>query len=70
MRHPDMKTPKRPPISGPGSGKSGPGKSGRAGEPKAFDLWLERGLHKIFDNVANEPIPDEWLKLIEEDRQK
>lgn len=36
----------------------------------AFDIWLNRGLHQMFDDVANEPIPDELLKLIEEDRKK
>jgi hypothetical protein len=36
----------------------------------AFDVWLNRGLHKLFDDVANEPIPEELLKLIEEDRKK
>ena len=45
-------------------------KSAEAGKPEAFDLWLKRGLHKIYDDVANEPIPDELLKLIEEDRTK
>lgn len=34
---------------------------------QAFDLWLKRGLHQLFDDVANEPIPEELLKLIEED---
>lgn len=36
----------------------------------AFDLWLQRGLHKLFDDVAREPIPDELLRLIENDREK
>ena len=36
----------------------------------AFDLWLNRGLHQLFDDVANEPIPEELLKLIQQDRQK
>ncbi len=36
----------------------------------AFDLWLNRGLHQLFDDVANEPVPDELLKLIEEDLKK
>ncbi|MFE8872808.1 NepR family anti-sigma factor [Acetobacter persici] len=35
---------------------------------QAFDLWLKRGLHQLFDDVANEPIPEELLRLIEEDR--
>ncbi|MGI4977499.1 MAG: NepR family anti-sigma factor [Janthinobacterium lividum] len=32
----------------------------------AFDLWLDRGLHKLFDEVANEPVPDEFLRMIED----
>jgi hypothetical protein len=37
---------------------------------RAFDTWLKQGLHKIFDDVAREPIPPELLKLIEEHREK
>lgn len=36
----------------------------------AFDIWLRRGLHQMFDDVAREPIPPELLKLIEQDRRK
>jgi hypothetical protein len=36
----------------------------------AFDLWLQKGLHKLFDEVAQEPVPEELLRLIEEDRDK
>lgn len=36
----------------------------------AFELWLQRGLHALYDGVAREPIPDDLLKLIEEDREK
>ena len=34
----------------------------------AFDLWLQRGLHQMFDDVASEPVPEELLRLIEDDR--
>lgn len=50
------------------------GKPARRGErPKkggddAFDIWLQRGLHQLYDSVANEPIPEDLLKLIEQDR--
>ncbi len=37
---------------------------------EAFDLWLQRGLHQLYDDVTREPIPDELLKLIQEDREK
>ena len=36
----------------------------------AFDLWLQRSLHQLFDQVAKEPIPEELLRLLEEDRRK
>lgn len=36
----------------------------------AFDIWLNRGLHQLFDDVAREPIPDDLLKLIDEDGSK
>lgn len=36
----------------------------------AFDIWLRRGLHQMFDEVAREPIPPELLRLIEQDRRK
>ena len=44
---------------------------GRRSSPDAaFDLWLQRGLHTLFDDVAKEPIPAELLALIEQDRSK
>lgn len=36
----------------------------------AFDIWLNRGLHQLFDDVANEPVPDALLKLLEDDSKK
>ena len=44
----------RPPPSG--SPHSTPKRKRKA--DSAFDLWLQRGLHQIFDDVANEPVPD------------
>lgn len=37
---------------------------------RAFDLFLSRGLHKLYDDVADQPVPDELLRLIEEDRRR
>lgn len=36
----------------------------------AFDNWLNRGLHQIFDDVMNEPIPPELLKLLHSEKNK
>jgi hypothetical protein len=50
---------------------SKPARSKKATVPDAaFDVWLRRGLHQIFDDVAREPIPPELLRLIEQDRKK
>jgi len=37
-------------------------------KPEAFDIWLQRGLHQLYDSVAKEPIPDDLLRLIEQDK--
>ena len=49
--------------------QSGSEKTGSA-KAEPFDLWLKRGLHQIYDDVASEPIPEDLLRLIEEDRDK
>lgn len=59
--------------------KAGPEAEAPAGQPgqpsdspgdRAFDMWLQRSLHRMFDDVASEPIPPELLRLIEEDRTR
>jgi hypothetical protein len=63
VKHPDMKPPRS---------KKLPSSQDMAKPPveAPFDLWLQRGLHQMFDDVAKEPIPDSLLKLIEDDRKK
>jgi len=34
----------------------------------AFDLWLQRSLHLLYDGVTREKVPTELLHLIERDR--
>ena len=68
--------PKRP--AGPGCGdETGPAPTAGAPQPDGFsmerkpdpfELWLRRGLHKAFDAIAGEPVPEDLLRLIEEDR--
>lgn len=35
----------------------------------AFDVFLDRGLHSMFDSIKDEPIPEELLRIIQEDRK-
>jgi len=44
-------------------------KQSRASD-SAFDVWLNRGLHELFDDVVKEPVPAELLKIIEDDKKK
>lgn len=48
----------------------GNGRGRKAAPDVAFELWLERGLHQMYDGIAQEPIPPELLELIEQDRKK
>ncbi len=57
-----MSKPKDPPA--PGAGRK-PKKT-----DAAFDIWLQKGLHQLYDDVASEPVPENILKLIEGDRPK
>ena len=50
--------------------EKGPVKSGQRATPRAFDIWLDRGLHRMYDSVAQEPVPEDLLRLIKEDQKK
>jgi hypothetical protein len=53
---------------------------GRAGAPvrakmtpqteRPFDMWLEKQLHAMYDEIASEPLPEDLLSLIERDAAK
>lgn len=43
---------------------------GQTDVTNAFDAWLDRQLHQMFDRVAKEPIPEDLLRLIEGDKRK
>ena len=36
-----------------------------ADDDQAFDQWVARQLHKVYDEVLSEPVPDELLRLVE-----
>lgn len=33
---------------------------------RGFDRWLNRQLHRIYDPVLGEPVPEEMLRLLEQ----
>ncbi len=58
------------PVPGMSKPASPPKRGRKSPSDKAFDLWLDQGLHAMFDEVAKEPIPEELLRLIEQDRNR
>jgi hypothetical protein len=53
--------------------RAGEGKSGRAAKASAerpFDMWLQKQLHAMYDEIAGEPLPSDLLNLIDHDAAK
>jgi hypothetical protein len=48
--------------------RTAPDWPGKGEDP--FDLWLRRSLRGAFDSTLEEPVPEEVLRLIEEDRSE
>jgi hypothetical protein len=68
MAHDDKRRPAAS-ASKPGL-KAGDGKPGRATKVSAerpFDMWLQKQLHAMYDEIASEPLPNDLLNLIDHD---
>ena len=35
-----------------------------------FDHWLHKQLHEMYDAIAKEPLPDDLMRLIDQDANK
>ena len=49
--------------------KGGDGKL-RVAKPSSerpFDMWLQKQLHAMYDEIASEPLPNDLLNLIDHD---
>jgi len=76
MAHDDKRRPAAAPASKPGL-KAGDLKSGRAADSarqrakapaeRPFDMWLQKQLHAMYDEIASEPLPNDLLNLIDHD---
>lgn len=57
--------------------KSRGGRAGEKAQPRVkasserpFDLWLQKQLHAMYDEIASEPLPTDLLDLIDRDAAK
>ena len=55
----------------PSNGVIAPGPSGKAAPrmDQPFDHWLHKQLHAMYDDIASEPLPEDLLKLIDNDAE-
>ena len=37
---------------------------------RPFDMWLQKQLHAMYDEIAAEPLPNDLINLIERDASK
>lgn len=44
--------------------------SNRGKVDRAFDNWLKQSLHAMYDEIANEPLPEDLLRLISDHAEK
>ena len=56
------------PRSGRGSGTTRP--RAKASTERPFDMWLQKQLHAMYDEIAGEPLPTDLLGLIDSDAAK
>src|SRR4029077_7749883 len=42
----------------------------KASNERPFDIWLQKQLHAMYDEIASEPLPNDLLGLIERDAEK
>ncbi len=42
----------------------------KASDERPFDLWLQKQLHAMYDEIASEPLPTDLLKLIDREAAK
>jgi len=52
------------------AGDAARNKKVKAPTERPFDMWLEKQLHAMYDEIAAEPLPDELMGLIERDAAK
>ncbi len=39
----------------------------KASTERPFDMWLQKQLHAMYDEIASEPLPNDLLSLIDSD---
>jgi len=59
----------KPPVSSSSSSRTSRVSRQRPkdGAERPFDMWLQKQLHAMYDDIAGEPLPNDLLKMIDRD---
>jgi hypothetical protein len=58
---------RRPAAAAPKPGLKAGDRKAKASAERPFDLWLQKQLHAMYDEIASEPLPGDLLNLIDHD---
>lgn len=53
-----------------GNRSGGPARTKPKTSERPFDMWLQKQLHAMYDEIASEPLPEDLLNLIDTDAAK
>ena len=56
--------------AGQKAGDGGKLRVAKASSERPFDMWLQKQLHAMYDEIASEPLPNDLLNLIDHDAAK
>ena len=58
-------------TSGAAAGAARPARPrAKAPAERPFDMWLQKQLHAMYDEIAGEPLPNDLLGLIDQRRSR
>ena len=61
---------RRPPPKAAPAGDRAADRVGQRAKPSAerpFDMWLQKQLHAMYDEIASEPLPNDLMRMIDRD---
>lgn len=57
----------KPRASRAGGSAEPAGQRAKAPADRPFDMWLQKQLHAMYDEIASEPLPGDLLNIIDHD---
>lgn len=56
-----------PPKAGQNRAADQIGQRAKPAVERPFDMWLQKQLHAMYDEIASEPLPNDLMRMIDRD---